>query len=148
MNAMNADDLSQFLSSLTKQVDEDTAEGRVEGLSKWVDINDDKAFNEFKNHYLGESSQHEAKDRVFIATQTFDNYILEHPFILLNPKLYDLAFKISIMMGTLYQDCNQEEYLKNKDDDDAKRAEIAADFEAKVSDADLESLRQEEEPME
>lgn len=47
--------------------------------------------------------QHEAGDRVFVAAQSFNDFIQEHPFITERPELAAMADQIGDALGELYQ---------------------------------------------
>ncbi len=50
-----------------------------------------------------EGYQHEALDRIHVSTETWDEYITQHPFIENNPELKQKADAITTAKFKLYQ---------------------------------------------
>lgn len=62
-----------------------------------------EAFPNFPNEMgPGSFAMHEAFDRLFVATDSWNGYILEHPAIVNDPEAYKDALVISQLMYRMY----------------------------------------------
>lgn len=81
----------------------DDEEQRKELLAD-AQINFAENIAQLKLRFESPIGQHEALDRCFMIQENFYEYIVKHPFILLDSRLFGLANKISDLMADLYQD--------------------------------------------
>ena len=71
-------------------------------------INFGENVTQLTQRFVNEVGQHETMDRIFIVQENFYDYIAKHPFVLLNPELFNIAQTISDLMADLYQRVAQE----------------------------------------
>lgn len=59
---------------------------------------------------IGSFGHHEALDRTHIQITNWDDFIINHRFIELNPDLLEKAIKIQELMVDLYQEIGNKEW--------------------------------------
>jgi hypothetical protein len=79
-------------------------EAEIQRLHDLERARDGDDLAEFDRRFgAGSGGIHEILDRVHVAHETWERYILDHPSTLLDPNLYLLATQVSLLMGLLYQ---------------------------------------------
>ncbi len=62
------------------------------------------SLEELKERFGPESfGNHEAVDRVYLLSHTWQTHVAEHPAILLDPEAYEKSLKVVELMEELYQ---------------------------------------------
>lgn len=92
----------------TKEIEEEN-----EYALKEVIKNFGEGIPQLKLRFLSEIGQHEVLDRTYIVNENFQEYILNHPYIVLQPKLFAKAFNLLEELFDLYQEIGKEDYAKN-----------------------------------
>lgn len=68
-----------------------------------IQINFSENITQLSSRFCNEVGQHETLDRIFVNQENFYDYIVRHPYVVLDPKLFKLAYEINDKMAELYQ---------------------------------------------
>jgi hypothetical protein len=102
---LTEDELSEIQFAL-----DNLTEDHQDSVEKWIKselVDDDgdteKAKKDLINRYANEIGGHEVADRTFLAMEHFEDYIRNHPVVIMDEKAFRLASIVTQLMHEIYQ---------------------------------------------
>lgn len=84
-------------------MDSETRLIRLEMLNNLKKTYDD-SLEEISKCFNSEIGRHEALDRSYVTSQNFTSNVLEHPYVIFRPSVFEIASKIDDLLFELYQE--------------------------------------------
>lgn len=83
---------------------------RLEAVSNLPETRFEDTLEDLKKTFNTEIGRHEALDRCFMINSTVEDFLLYHPYIILRPECYRLAFQVEELLAELYQKIGNSDF--------------------------------------
>jgi len=90
--------------------EEDIELYRLEAVGSLPEIYFEDTLENVKKNFNTELNRHEAMDRSFMISDNIEDFLVDHPYIILRPECYRLAFKAQELLQVLYQKVGNSNY--------------------------------------
>ena len=90
--------------------EEDIELYRLEAVSSLPETYFEDTLEDLKKNFNTEIGRHEALDRSFMIGDNVEDFLVDHPYIILRPECYRLAFKAQELLQELYQKIGNSDF--------------------------------------